>query len=162
VDIVGSMTAFMWTSIVGRAGRGRQTEGEGTISLGAAFALGADDVMAGSRTQGSLLLSSASPRRGSTDQLRGLRDTTPIEVSLHHHAGGHTSTEATCSMDLAHWYREQHAIIRSVIWFVVFATALYLFFGPIGILYALGLEAVYLLIYLLATAFASLLYPDVY
>jgi hypothetical protein len=119
------------------------------------FAVAEDDVMARSGTL-------AVPRRGSTDQPRGLRDTTPIGVSLHHHAGGHTSTEATCSMDLTLWYREQHALVRTVIWFVVLATALYLFFGAIGILYALGLEAVYLVIYLLTTAFASFLDPDVY
>ena len=115
-----------------------------------------------SLTQGRPLLSSAVPRRGSTDQPRGLRDTTPIEVSLHHHAGGHTSTEATRSIVPAHLYREQHAIVRTLIWFVALATSLYLFFGPIGILYALGLEAIHLVIYLLTTAFAAFLDPDVY
>ena len=99
--------------------------------------------MAQSLTQGRPLLSSAVPRRGTTDQPRGLRDTTR-------------------SMVPAHLYREQHAIVRTLTWFVALATPLYLFFGPIGILYALGLEAIYLVIYLLTTAFASFLDPDVY
>jgi hypothetical protein len=46
--------------------------------------------------------------------------------------------------------------------FVVIATVLYLFLGPIGILYALGFEVLYLLIYLATIAFAALLDPDVY
>jgi hypothetical protein len=41
---------------------------------------------------------------------------------------------------------------------VVIATVLCLFFGPTGILYALGLEA----LYLLTIAFAAILDPDVY
>jgi len=49
-----------------------------------------------------------------------------------------------------------------MIGFVVFATLLCLFLGPIGILYALGFEVLYLLLYLLSTVFAALLDPDVY
>jgi hypothetical protein len=45
---------------------------------------------------------------------------------------------------------------------VVIATILCLFLGPIGILYALGFEVLYLLTYLLTTALAALLDPDVY
>ena len=41
---------------------------------------------------------------------------------------------------------------------VVIATVLCLIFGPIGILYALGFEV----LYLLTIAFAALLDPDVY
>jgi hypothetical protein len=44
----------------------------------------------------------------------------------------------------------------------VIATVLYLFLGPIGILYAAGFEILYLLTYLLMIALAALLYPDVY
>ena len=61
-----------------------------------------------------------------------------------------------------HWVREQHPIVGSVIGFVVIATVLCLFLGPIGILYALGFEVLYLLTYLLTTALAALLDPDVY
>jgi len=60
------------------------------------------------------------------------------------------------------WFREHPAIVRTVIGFVVIATILCLFLGPIGILYAAGFEIVYLLTYLLLTALAALLYPDVY
>ena len=42
--------------------------------------------------------------------------------------------------------------------FVVIATVLCLFFGPIGILYALGFE----ILYLLTIGFATLLDPDEY
>jgi hypothetical protein len=61
-----------------------------------------------------------------------------------------------------HWFREQPAIVRSVIGFVVMAAVLCLFLGPMGVLYALGFEVLYLLVYLLSTAFAALLDPDVY
>jgi len=61
-----------------------------------------------------------------------------------------------------HWFGEQHPIVRSMIGFLMIATVLYLFLGPIGILYALGLEVLYLLIYLLTVALAALLDPDVY
>jgi len=44
----------------------------------------------------------------------------------------------------------------------VMATILCLFLGPVGILYALGFWVLLLLIYLLTTAFAALLDPDVY
>ena len=62
----------------------------------------------------------------------------------------------------AHSFREQPAVIRTTIGFVVIATALCLLFGPVGILYALGLEVLYVLIYLVAIAFATLLDSDVY
>jgi hypothetical protein len=62
----------------------------------------------------------------------------------------------------AHWFQEQRPIVRSMIGFVVIATVLYLFLGPIGILYALGFEVLYLLTYLLTMALAALLDPDVY
>jgi len=62
----------------------------------------------------------------------------------------------------AHSIRQQPAIVRTIIGFVVIAAVLCLFLGPIGILYALGFEALYLLVYLLTTAFAALLDPDVY
>ncbi len=58
----------------------------------------------------------------------------------------------------AHWFQEQRPIVRSMIGFVVIATVLYLFLGPIGILYALGFEV----LYLLTMALAALLDPDVY
>ena len=62
----------------------------------------------------------------------------------------------------AHWFQEQRPIVRSMIGFVVIATVLYLFLGPIGILYALGFEVLYLLTYLLTMALAALLDPDIY
>ena len=62
----------------------------------------------------------------------------------------------------AHWFQEQRPIVRSMIGFVLIATVLYLFLGPIGILYALGFEVLYLLTYLLTMALAALLDPDVY
>jgi len=49
-----------------------------------------------------------------------------------------------------------------MIGFVVIATALCWFLGPIGILYALGLGVLLLLIYLLTITFAALLDPDVH
>jgi len=49
-----------------------------------------------------------------------------------------------------------------MIGFVTIATVLCLFLGPIGILYALGLEVLYLLTYLLTIALAALLDSDVY
>jgi hypothetical protein len=61
-----------------------------------------------------------------------------------------------------HWFREQRPIVRSMIGLAVIATVLCLFLGPIGILYALGFEVLYLLTYLLTTALAALLDPDVY
>jgi hypothetical protein len=61
-----------------------------------------------------------------------------------------------------HWFREQPAIVRTTIGFVVIATVLCLLLGPVGILYAVGFEVLYLLTYLLVTAFAALLDPDVY
>ena len=76
---------------------------------------------------------------------------------------GRTSTEATYPMMIqTHSFREQPAIIRKIIAFVMIAIVLYLLLGPIGILYALGFGTLFLLIYLLTTAFAALLDPDVY
>jgi len=60
------------------------------------------------------------------------------------------------------WFRRHPFVVRTVIGFVVIATVLCLFLGPIGILYAAGFEILYLLTYLLLTALAALLYPDVY
>ena len=57
-----------------------------------------------------------------------------------------------------HWFREQSPIVRSTIGFVLMATVLCLLLGPVGILYALGFE----IVYLLAIAFAALLDPDEY
>ena len=57
-----------------------------------------------------------------------------------------------------HWLRQQPRVVRTIVGFVVIATLLCLFFGPTGILYALGLEV----LYLLTTAFAAILDPDVY
>jgi len=56
------------------------------------------------------------------------------------------------------WFRKQPPIVRAMVGFVVIATGLCLFFGPIGILYALGFEV----LYLLTIAFATLLGPDVF
>jgi hypothetical protein len=78
-------------------------------------------------------------------------------------APGAHSTEATYPMMIqAHSFREQPAVVRTTIAFVVFATILCLLFGPIGILYALGLGVLYALIYLSAVAFATLLDSDEY
>jgi hypothetical protein len=77
-------------------------------------------------------------------------------------SGGRTSNEATYPMFHTHVLREQPAIVRAIIWFVVMTALLCWFVGPIGILYALGCGVLFLAIYLLTTAFASLLYPDVY
>jgi hypothetical protein len=60
------------------------------------------------------------------------------------------------------WFREHPLIVRTVIGFLVIATILCLFLGPIGILYAAGFEILYLLTYLVMTALAALLYPDEY
>jgi hypothetical protein len=71
---------------------------------------------------------------------------------------GRASTEATYPEVQMHWFRKQPPIVRTIVGFVVIATVLCLFFGPIGILYALGFEA----LYLLTIAFAAILDPDVY
>jgi len=57
-----------------------------------------------------------------------------------------------------HQLLERRPIVRTMAGFVVIATVLCLLFGPIGILYALGFEV----LYLLTIAFAALLDPDVY
>jgi hypothetical protein len=61
-----------------------------------------------------------------------------------------------------HQFRKQPVIVRSMIGFVAIAIALYLQLGPIGILYALGFELGFLLIYQLYVAVGSLLDSDVY
>ena len=68
----------------------------------------------------------------------------------------------TYPMDQTHWFQEQPAIVRAIVGFLVVAAILCFFLGPVGILYALGLEVLYLLIYLFSTAIAALLDPDVY
>jgi len=55
-----------------------------------------------------------------------------------------------------HWF--QRPFVRSMIGFVLIATVLCLLLGPVGILYALGLEV----LYLLTVGFAALLDPDEY
>jgi hypothetical protein len=57
-----------------------------------------------------------------------------------------------------HWSRKLPPIVKTMVTFVVIATALSLLFGPTGILYALGFEV----FYLLTIAFAASLDPDVY
>ena len=61
-----------------------------------------------------------------------------------------------------HSFREQPAIVRTIIAFVVIAIVLWWLGGAVGILYALGFGILLLLIYLVTTAFAALLDPDVY
>jgi len=57
-----------------------------------------------------------------------------------------------------HWFRRLPPIVRTMVTFVVIATVLCLLLGPTGILFALGIEA----FYLLTIAFAASLDPDVY
>jgi hypothetical protein len=57
---------------------------------------------------------------------------------------------------------EQRAIVKKIIAFLVITVALYWLLGPDGVAYALGLGAVFLVLYLLTRAFAALLDPDVY
>jgi hypothetical protein len=83
-------------------------------------------------------------------------------VMAHQYSGKRTSTRPTYPTGQTHWFRKQPAIRGAMIGFVVIAAVLYLFLGPIGILYALGFEVLYLLIYLATIAFAALLDPDVY
>jgi len=85
------------------------------------------------------------------------RNTVHTDISLHHHSG-RASTEATSMIVQQHWFREQRPIVRSTIGFVLIATVLCLLLGPVGILYAVGLEV----LYLLTMAFAALLDPDEY
>ena len=80
----------------------------------------------------------------------------------HQYSGGRTPTRPTYPTVQTHRFRERPAVIGAMTGFVVIATVLYLFLGPIGILYALGFEVLYLLIYLATIAFAALLDPDVY
>jgi hypothetical protein len=159
-----SITSSTWARIVcGDCYRARIEESEGTISLTAVFSswrggrhrphheregLGAAYVR---RFLG------VGPPIGRVDS----RNTVPADISLHH-CSGRASTEATYMMVQLHWFREQRPIVRSMIGLVVIATVLCLFLGPIGILYALGFEVLYLLTYLLTTALAALLDPDVY
>jgi len=76
--------------------------------------------------------------------------------------GARISSEVTYPMIQTHSFRKQPAIARTLIGFAVIATILCLFLGPVGILYAMGFGVLFLLIYLLTTAFAALLDPDVY
>jgi hypothetical protein len=61
-----------------------------------------------------------------------------------------------------HWFREHPALVAAMIGFMVTASLFYLILGRIGILFALGFAALFLLTYLLMTAFGSFLDPDVY
>src|SRR5882762_7334626 len=54
------------------------------------------------------------------------------------------------------WFRKQPTIARAMVGFVMIATVLCLLFGPIGMLYALGFEV----LYLVTIGFAALLDPD--
>jgi hypothetical protein len=71
---------------------------------------------------------------------------------------GREPTGATYRRIQMHRFRKQLPIVRTTVGFVVIATVLCLFFGPTGILYALGFEV----LYLLTIAFAAILDPDVY
>jgi hypothetical protein len=81
----------------------------------------------------------------------------PAVVALHHCSEG-AHQRATCMMVQIHWFREQRPVFRSMIGFVAIAAVLCVFLGPVGILYALGFEVLYLLM----IAVAALLGPDVY
>ena len=70
----------------------------------------------------------------------------------------HASTEATYPEVQMRWFRKQPAIARAMVGFVMIATVLCLLFGPIGMLYALGFEV----LYLVTIGFAALLGPDVF
>jgi hypothetical protein len=136
-----SITSSTWARIVcGACNLARIEESEGTISLTLVFP----------------------PGRRSTDQPRGLAQYGSYRRLFAPLLWGRASTEATYTMVQMHWFREQRPIVRSMIGFVAIATVLCLFLGPIGILYALGFEVLYLLTYLLTIAFAALLDPDVY
>jgi uncharacterized membrane protein len=56
------------------------------------------------------------------------------------------------------WLRKQPPIVGALIGFVVVAAVLCLFFGPIGILYAVGV----VVFHLLTIGFAALLDPKTY
>ena len=100
-------------------------------------------------------------QRIGSNQPRGSRDTFRY-LSLQD-LRGRTSTEATDPMMIqTHSFREQPAIVRTIIAFVVIAIVLWWLGGAVGILYALGFGVLLLLIYLVTTAFAALLDPDVY
>jgi hypothetical protein len=86
------------------------------------------------------------------------RNTVPTDISLHHYCRARASTEATSMIVQQHWFREQRPLVRSMIGFVLIATVLCLLLGPVGILYAVGIEV----LYLLTVAFATLLDPDEY
>ena len=57
-----------------------------------------------------------------------------------------------------HWFRKHPAFVRGTLGFVGIAAVLYLLLGTAGLLFALGLE----ILYLLTITFAALLDPDVY
>jgi hypothetical protein len=135
--------------------RARIEESEGTISLTVVFPLGRHHPI--TNAKGGSGVCTAVPARRSTGQPRGR-----AHGSYRHLFAallwGRASTEATDMIVQQHWFREQRPIVRSMIGFVVIATVLCLLLGPVGILYALGLEV----LYLLTVAFAALLDPDEY
>jgi hypothetical protein len=106
-------------------------------------------------------VSAAVPGRRSADRPRGLAQC-GSDISLHHSSGRAHQTEATDMMVQMHWFGDRRPIVTSMIGFVVVATLLCLLLGPIGIVYALGFEVLYLLTYLLTIAFAALLDSDEY
>ena len=57
-----------------------------------------------------------------------------------------------------HWLQKHPAFVRGTLGFVGIAAILYLLLGMTGLLFALGLEV----LYVLTIAFAALLDPDVY
>jgi hypothetical protein len=97
-------------------------------------------------------------RASAPDQSRGLAQYGSYRHLFAPLLRARPSTEATYMMVQQHWFREHRPIVRSTIGFVVIATVLCLLLGPVGILYALGIEV----LYLLTVAFATLLDPDEY
>jgi hypothetical protein len=137
-------------------------ESDGTISLTVVFSPGEEGVIARSRARGAghgvcAAVPGVAPPISHVDS----RNTVPTDVSLHHYSG-RASTEATYMMVQIHWFPERRPIVRSMIGSVLIAAVLCLFLGPIGILYALGFEVLYLLTYLLTIALAALLDSDLY
>ena len=131
-------------------------ESEGTISLTVVFPPGEEGVIApitnaraGRRVCARFL--GAGPPVSRVDA----RNTVHLFAPL---LWARASTEATYMIVQQHWFREQRPIVRSTIGFVLIATVLCLLLGPVGILYALGLEV----LYLLTVAFAASLDPDEY
>lgn len=75
---------------------------------------------------------------------------------------GRISNEVTYPMIRTRSFRKRRTIARTMIGFAVMAAILCLFLGSVDILYVFGFGILILLIYLLTTAFAALLDPDVY